>query len=79
MNQLQNGNMGVGGHLNWQIIFIDDFTAYRVGQRNFCRWDQRIVTGVCFFFQRTSMEQIASKFRQLTRTVQRVPVNRYGT
>ncbi len=30
MNQLQKETWGVGGHLNWQIIFIDDFTRTRL-------------------------------------------------
>ena len=63
------------GHFDRQRIFVNDFVANQVGQRNFCRWDQRIVAAVSFFIQRTGVEQIASKFRQLPCSVQRVMVN----
>ncbi len=63
------------GHFDRQIVFINDFIANQVGQRNFRRRDQRVVAAVGFFFQRTGMEQVAGEFRQLTGTVQRVLVN----
>ena len=63
------------GHFDRQRIFVNDLVTHQVSQRNFCRWDQRVVTAVCFFVQRTGMEQIASEFRQLPGTVQRVMVN----
>ena len=57
------------GHFDRQIVFINDFIANQVGQRNFRRRDQRVVAAVGFFFQRTGMEQVAGEFRQLTGTV----------
>ncbi|CQC05035.1 Uncharacterised protein [Salmonella enterica subsp. enterica serovar Typhimurium str. DT104] len=62
-------------HFNRQLIFVDDFIAYQIGQRNLRRRDQSIVAAVCFFFQRTGMEQVACEFRQLTGAIQRVVVN----
>ena len=62
-------------HFDRQRIFVNDFVTHQVGQRHFCRWDQRIVAAVSFFIQRTGVEQIASKFRQLACSVQRVMVN----
>ena len=50
-------------HFDWQLIFVDDLIAHQIGQRDFRRRDQRVVTAVSFFFQRTGMEQIAGKFR----------------
>ena len=61
--------------LNWQVVFIDDLITHEVSQRHFSGWDQRVVAAVCFLVQRTGMEQIAGKFRQLARTVQRIVVD----
>ena len=65
----------MGGHFDRQVVFVDDFIAYQVGQRHFRRRDQRVVAAVGFFFQRTSMEQVASEFRQLAGAIQRVLVH----
>ena len=43
----------MGGHFDRQVVFVDDFIAYQVGQRHFRRRDQRVVAAVSFFFQRT--------------------------
>ncbi len=67
---------GVGGHLNWQIIFIDDFTAYQ-------SWSAELLplgsahSYWCLLFlpadeYGTDRQQISAA----DRTVQRVPVNR---
>ncbi len=65
----------MGGHFNRQIVFVDDFVADQVGQRHFGGRNQRIVAAISFFFQRTSMEQVAGEFRQLASTIQRVLVH----
>ena len=61
--------------LNWQIIFVDDLITHEVCQRHFCGWDQRVVAAIRFLVQRTGVEQITGKFRQLTRAVERIVVH----
>ena len=64
----------MGGHFDRQVVFVDDFIAYQVGQRHFRRRDQRVVAAVSLFFQRTGMEQVAGEFRQLASAIQGVLV-----
>lgn len=64
----------MGGYFDWQIVFVDDFIVYQVGQWYFCCWDQCVVVVVSFFFQWMGMEQVVGEFWQLVSVIQGVLV-----